>query len=353
MANHTRMGGVFVVQPDEMQRLTHDLQIDHVGRMQALNNVHARVVQGLAEFQSGRLALSADQRQRLNKYMDRMHQNASDLCRDVAKFLTDLDTAHQNMAGDQRQWLADHMKQLHHGLETFLQELNTTRQHIATEQSQTLEAYIDELRQNVSNLRRNSVALLRELHTVHQCMARAQHTQLTDYVNELRQNVSDLRQQAQTFVNEVDAAHQNMTREQHQALKTSRANLTSEVLARRSEFQAKQNELRAAQHEAHRAWNSFATIMQRRSRPQINEVEARLPKSIAQQSPVNAAPNEDLTVIRGIGPGMKRHLNAAGIYTLDQLANISPETLRASLGEVGRLAKVEQWIEQAQTHISR
>ena len=63
--------------------------------------------------------------------------------------------------------------------------------------------------------------------------------------------------------------------------------------------------------------------------------------------PVEEVVGDDLTIIRGIGPGMQSRLNAAGIYTFAQLAGSTPEELRQVLGEAARLANVEAWIEQA------
>jgi predicted flap endonuclease-1-like 5' DNA nuclease len=57
---------------------------------------------------------------------------------------------------------------------------------------------------------------------------------------------------------------------------------------------------------------------------------------------------DDLTTIRGIGPVMLQRLNQAGIYTYAQLATSTPDELRQALREAARLAKVEEWIEQAQ-----
>jgi predicted flap endonuclease-1-like 5' DNA nuclease len=45
---------------------------------------------------------------------------------------------------------------------------------------------------------------------------------------------------------------------------------------------------------------------------------------------------------------MQHRLNQAGITTYAQLARSTADELRQALGEVARLAKVEQWIEQAQ-----
>ena len=56
---------------------------------------------------------------------------------------------------------------------------------------------------------------------------------------------------------------------------------------------------------------------------------------------------DDLTVIRGIGPTTRDHLNRAGITSVSQLARSSPEQIREVLGAKARGAEVESWIEQA------
>lgn len=57
--------------------------------------------------------------------------------------------------------------------------------------------------------------------------------------------------------------------------------------------------------------------------------------------------DDDLTTIWGVGPAVQQRLNDAGIHSYAQLVDSSPEQLRRALGEVARLANVEQWIEQA------
>jgi predicted flap endonuclease-1-like 5' DNA nuclease len=114
-------------------------------------------------------------------------------------------------------------------------------------------------------------------------------------------------------------------------------------------FQAQRNAMRADQNEARQVWQNFNML----------EMQRRLKKGFARplviKPPVEAAPipkqpshtADDLTVIRGIGPGMAQRLHQAGIYTFAQLAAITPDELRRALGNVGRLAKVETWITQA------
>jgi predicted flap endonuclease-1-like 5' DNA nuclease len=53
---------------------------------------------------------------------------------------------------------------------------------------------------------------------------------------------------------------------------------------------------------------------------------------------------DDLTQIHGIGPGREARLKEAGIYTFADLAESPPETLRETLGGMGRLVDVENWI---------
>lgn len=53
-----------------------------------------------------------------------------------------------------------------------------------------------------------------------------------------------------------------------------------------------------------------------------------------------------LTKIRGIGTATQAKLQAAGISTFKQLATTPPEEICEAIG-TSRLAKVEEWIEQA------
>jgi predicted flap endonuclease-1-like 5' DNA nuclease len=58
---------------------------------------------------------------------------------------------------------------------------------------------------------------------------------------------------------------------------------------------------------------------------------------------------DDLTKIKGIGPGRKQALNKAGFHTFAKLAECTPEELQRALMQVGesRLTGVDKWLEQA------
>lgn len=57
---------------------------------------------------------------------------------------------------------------------------------------------------------------------------------------------------------------------------------------------------------------------------------------------------DDLKVIRGIGPVIERKLNDAGIYTFEQLGNLTVSQLRRILGNsIERLSDEEALLQQA------
>jgi predicted flap endonuclease-1-like 5' DNA nuclease len=57
---------------------------------------------------------------------------------------------------------------------------------------------------------------------------------------------------------------------------------------------------------------------------------------------------DDLKVIKGIGKVIERKLNEAGIYTFEQLGDLTPADLRRILGStIERLANEEDLLQQA------
>jgi predicted flap endonuclease-1-like 5' DNA nuclease len=63
-------------------------------------------------------------------------------------------------------------------------------------------------------------------------------------------------------------------------------------------------------------------------------------------------PHDNLQVINGIGPAYERRLNEAGIVTLADLAQQSPDNLRQITGiKSWHAADPQQWIDAAQTKL--
>jgi predicted flap endonuclease-1-like 5' DNA nuclease len=84
--------------------------------------------------------------------------------------------------------------------------------------------------------------------------------------------------------------------------------------------------------------------------PRIESTNVRRTLSTAETEtspPVRVTP-DDLKVIRGIGPVIERKLNEAGVYTFEQLGNLTPSGLRRILGNtIERLSDEESLLRQA------
>jgi predicted flap endonuclease-1-like 5' DNA nuclease len=65
------------------------------------------------------------------------------------------------------------------------------------------------------------------------------------------------------------------------------------------------------------------------------------------QRPTSGAPGRDLDRLPGVGPGLVRALERAGLRRLADIAPLAPEELAARLGPIGRLVPAQAWIDAA------
>lgn len=70
-------------------------------------------------------------------------------------------------------------------------------------------------------------------------------------------------------------------------------------------------------------------------------------KSVTSAPTTVSRPNDDLTVIKGIGPATKRRLQVAGIRSYEDLAQAAPQEIHRALLGSRRGANVQQWIDRA------
>ena len=297
---------------DEMRRLTQHLLNAHDARIEAVADGRSATAQELAGFHVAHQNMAAEQRERLDEGRARLTSN-------TASFLAEAEASHQAMAAEQRERLGGGRGRLASDTASFLAEAEANHQAMATEQQERL----DEGRARLAS-------------------------------------------DTASFLTEAGANHQAMAAEQRERFDEGRSHLAADVTAMRARLQTEQRELRADQADARRVWSSFTTLVRRRpvERPEPSvkvvtvmgkkapsPVEGAAPaeEAIEQPSPevAKAVPSDDFTVIRGIGAGMQQHLNEGGIYTFAELAERTPDELRQILGDVGRLAKVEEWIGEA------
>jgi predicted flap endonuclease-1-like 5' DNA nuclease len=84
------------------------------------------------------------------------------------------------------------------------------------------------------------------------------------------------------------------------------------------------------------------------SRMEQVHVTRSVPMTAVESQPPPQVVPDDLRVIKGIGPVIERKLNDAGIYTFEQLGNLSASGLRRILGNtIERLSDEEALLRQA------
>lgn len=207
-----------------------------------------------------------------------------------------------------------------------LSKFHTSRKNMASQQSRRLADYVNGLSDNISKT-------LKSLDKAHQQMAAEQRNHLADYVDGLHDNVADMLQS-------IDIAHHRMSVAQRRRLDAERTRLASEVEEMRRSLQADQSEAR-------KIWNNFAATVQG---SKTKKTSAKTHTAKAAKPVLHIA--DDLTVISGIGMSRQNHLNDMGIYTFAQLAKSASKKIKESLGAPGRIANVEEWIEEARKRSS-
>lgn len=108
-----------------------------------------------------------------------------------------------------------------------------------------------------------------------------------------------------------------------------------------------------AQRDQQIAETQAARAVASRAQRALSSAEAQLDQLQSQLAA--AAPTADpLQAIQGIGPVFARRLHAGGIHSLADLAAATPEQVRAAVAGLrgGKLANVQEWIDQARQRLA-
>jgi predicted flap endonuclease-1-like 5' DNA nuclease/outer membrane murein-binding lipoprotein Lpp len=337
---------------EEMRQLAENLFVAHRERSAAVFDIRTGTAEELAGFRMARQAMATEQQRQLGEEWDRLRSDVGQMRHDTAAFLEEANLSHQAMATSQRHRLDSHMESLRDEVgdlcsaaEAFVKELDLAHQAMAATQAESLGRSRARLASSVT-------AFVSDLNGFRQGMATEQDQHLDAYVDGLRADVDALRQDTRSFLNELAAAQEAMAADQKQQLATAHQQLAADVGDLRTGFQAELGAIRVDQHNARRMWGNLDTLLkQRRIKPVPSPRPTPALPTVQEPAPplspdVDAA-GDDLTIIHGIGAGTNARLRDAGIRSFAQLASATPDDLRQILGEMGRLAKVEQWIEQA------
>ena len=189
-----------------------------------------------------------------------------------------------------------------------------------------IKAYVDRLREDTAAMRRR------------QADAHAQRN--AEEGGRRRAYVANLRREVWGRMESLGRTRQIEGEALRQGLSQAVGGLAGEVETLRQEVAARRGALQADLAGAREIWHRFsATARGHAEAPAAPEAQA----PAAPEVPVA----DDLTAIRGVGPAMAARLVEAGVVSFQQLAELTPDNVRLLLGDSGRLANIEDWIEQA------
>ena len=297
---------------NDMRSLAQNLLQDYDARVEAIADLRTNTRQELKNYRAAHQALTVEQRRRLEKQKDDLHNQVNNMRQATATFLGDLDKSNQSMADELSLQLTLQRSRLATDTAAFINSISSNHQEMATQQAQERSAQSAKLHQNVKDLRHNAAA-----------------------------------------------AHRFMAITQKQSRVQHRNKLIAEVTEMRGKLQIEQGAVRTDQAEAAIVWANIRRLkhtnrMPQESAPGFQAVKEAW-KMTSPAEPLDLVVAEpldlvidDLEVIHGIGPGMAKHLYAAGFLSFAKLAASTPEQLREILGKAGKLATVETWITQAQ-----
>jgi len=315
----------------EMEQVVQEIRSAYHKRMDVVVDLRSAVRHELAELHTVRGATAAQQQQWRVEYRDGLRRDTSKLREAAQALLAAMAAEHKAASAAQRQRLSEQTKALRQDVEglravaqAFLQELDSARETVADSQRRVLAAGRDRLGQTTQALRK-------ELAASQEAMSAAQRQRLSEYTEALRQEVDELRHQF---------------RRQQCEIRADQAKARSLWIG----LAEPEGKDRIPSHEA----QAPVTPVAEPPRPTVDRAPAK-PVATAPEGEPPALEDEvaqqgtdDLTVIAGIGPAMQRRLRQAEIDTYAKLAGSTPEALAQSLGEMGRLAKVDDWIAAAQ-----
>jgi predicted flap endonuclease-1-like 5' DNA nuclease len=200
---------------------------------------------------------------------------------------------------------------------------------------------------------------------------------VNEYVSDLKEGVSDMKEEFRDDHAEIAArlrddlgnfalGIRSHVSDMKEKFKGEHAHMTGKSKAEREAFfSAVRHSVAELQEEvagllktfaddltgARRSWSSSSHVGKRAKREKAGpqaKGQAKGEKTVEKLFP------DDLTLIKGIGPGRNKTLNDAGIRTFARLAASTPEELRQIFGESVRMADADlaNWIKQAKRLIN-
>ena len=195
--------------------------------------------------------------------------------------------------------------------------------------------------ERVRDLRRSTVEGLQSFEEARRHHAAVESERRAEEVERLRDDVRASLVESREGLNEATSRLRQELREYHTQLR-------GRVSEQRA---AVRDDLTGAREAWARTTGAMADVVSGvRTTVAVAEGAAARLTSTTVQAKVDP-PTDDLTAIPGIGPGMQERLNRSGITTFRHLAERPVDEIRSVLGELNRLAHVEDWVREAKTRL--
>jgi predicted flap endonuclease-1-like 5' DNA nuclease len=301
---------------------------DREGRKAFAANLCAGVGDMLKDFREERTESASETRGALEACVSEVSRFVSDLKKDVQNTMAALHEDRVEMSRDTKENLEGFVSGLKADVENLLAEFKDDRASLSAETSAVLLDCVSSTRRFVSELKKDAQNTMAALIASRRQKTEADRRERESFIADLTQRVSALREHIQKvskgFADDVSGARQAWTG------------------VHRTQAPAEQNP--ATYTEETVQPGAGLEFEEAGLQPAFEDTEE---ESGSEERPAESFVPDELTLIPGVGPGRERMLKEAGIYTFAQIAGSTPEGLRKALGEMGRLAPVEDWIEAA------
>jgi predicted flap endonuclease-1-like 5' DNA nuclease/uncharacterized protein YicC (UPF0701 family) len=298
------------------------------GRRTFMANMKTEVADMLDSFREERSEIASETRAALDACISQISKFVSDLKNDVQDMT---ETLHKERIAKSRE-MGENLESFASGLkadvEKLLNEFERDRAALSAETKSMLLGCVSNTRTFVSDLKKNINAAQKALVELRKHKTEADRRARDEFVADLAHRVSALRQ-------DIHKVRTTLAEDLSGARDVWCGVHTGQNAAEQAEMPVEEN---------FSAYEAADELQASTPHALVEEMDG---EGGAEEKPEGNAVADSLTSIPGVGAGRERMLNESGIYTFAQVAESTPEDLRRALGEMGRLASVESWIEAA------
>ena len=267
------------------------------------------------------------------------HAAVATMRTDTRQFLHTVQGSHTAMAKTQAQRATVQRRQIATNRRQMAKAVATLRTQNQAARHATVQALNTQLTTDHTELAATTVAFLRDVQQAQAAMSKAQTEQLAAGHASVRAATAQLVEEATAFIHSVQADHANMAQTQAKRLASERMALAATTTQLRKQAADFLSAIQADTAQAAATWQLLF------NQPAPTPATGSEPISMATDM---SASGDPLRNLRGIGVTTEERLYAAGITTYAQLADATPEAIRAAIGATGvRRINPEEWIEQA------